>query len=175
MKIFEIFFNKMQKNAWQIYWNRVLYTSTVRVSAVCGPVAQLVRAPACHAGGRRFEPVLGRHKRLGSSVGRAADWKSACRWFNSAPRHQTHAGVAQWQSSWFVISRLWVRVQSPAPQRKELHPYMGRFQSGQMDQTVNLTSSTSVVRIHLCPPKTYNPNQIVITSEWFGFTHYLSK
>ena len=27
-----------------------------------------------------------------------------------------------------------------------------RFQSGQMDQTVNLTSSTSVVRIHLCPP-----------------------
>ena len=26
-----------------------------------GPVAQLVRAPACHAGGRRFEPVLGRH------------------------------------------------------------------------------------------------------------------
>ena len=40
---------------------------------VYGPIAQLVRAPACHAGGRRFEPVLGRHKRLGSSVGRAAD------------------------------------------------------------------------------------------------------
>ncbi len=29
-----------------------------------GPVAQLVRAPACHAGGRRFEPVLGRHDAL---------------------------------------------------------------------------------------------------------------
>ena len=28
---------------------------------VCGPVAQLVRALACHARGRRFEPVLGRH------------------------------------------------------------------------------------------------------------------
>ena len=28
---------------------------------VYGPIAQLVRAPACHAGGRRFEPVLGRH------------------------------------------------------------------------------------------------------------------
>ena len=27
----------------------------------CGPVVQLVRTPACHAGGRRFEPVLGRH------------------------------------------------------------------------------------------------------------------
>ena len=26
-----------------------------------GPVVQLVRTPACHAGGRRFEPVLGRH------------------------------------------------------------------------------------------------------------------
>ena len=26
-----------------------------------GPVVQLVRTPACHAGGRRFEPVPGRH------------------------------------------------------------------------------------------------------------------
>ena len=26
-----------------------------------GPVVQLVRMPACHAGGRRFEPVPGRH------------------------------------------------------------------------------------------------------------------
>ena len=26
----------------------------------CGPVVQLVRMPACHAGGRRFEPVPGR-------------------------------------------------------------------------------------------------------------------
>ena len=31
--------------------------------------------------------------------------------------------------------------------------YMGRFQSGQMDQTVNLTSTTSVVRIYLFPPR----------------------
>ena len=30
--------------------------------------------------------------------------------------------------------------------------HAGRFQSGQMDQTVNLTSQTSVVQIHLCPP-----------------------
>ena len=34
------------------------------MSASCGPVAQLVRAPACHAGGRRFEPVLGRQNAL---------------------------------------------------------------------------------------------------------------
>ena len=30
--------------------------------------------------------------------------------------------------------------------------HTGRFQSGQMDQTVNLTSTTSVVRIYLFPP-----------------------
>src|SRR5665647_3316150 len=28
---------------------------------LCGPVVQLVRMPACHAGGRRFEPDPDRH------------------------------------------------------------------------------------------------------------------
>ena len=32
-----------------------------------GPVAQLVRAPACHAGGRRFEPDPGRFVGMSSS------------------------------------------------------------------------------------------------------------
>ena len=45
---------------------------------VCGPVVQLVRMPACHAGGRGFEPLPGRHfPAVGlcwcSSIGRAAD------------------------------------------------------------------------------------------------------
>ena len=35
--------------------------SSVRKERVSGRVVQLVRMPACHAGGRRFEPVPGRH------------------------------------------------------------------------------------------------------------------
>ena len=38
-----------------------------------GPVVQLVRTLACHARGRRFEPVPGRQFCLCSSVGRAED------------------------------------------------------------------------------------------------------
>ena len=39
-----------------------------------GPVVQLVRTLACHARGRRFEPVPGRHLCCCSSVGRAHPW-----------------------------------------------------------------------------------------------------
>ncbi len=36
--------------------------SYARISTLLyGPVVQLVRTPACHAGGRRFEPDPGRH------------------------------------------------------------------------------------------------------------------
>ena len=40
---------------------------------------------------------------------------------------------------------------------------MGRFPSGQREQTVNLPSTTSVVRIHPCPPK----NRLVKASRFF--------
>ena len=54
------------------YKQRVTGSSPV-VPTTSGPVAQLVRAPACHAGGRRFETVLGRQICFCSSVGRAGD------------------------------------------------------------------------------------------------------
>ena len=67
----------------------------------------------------------------------------------------------------FVISRSGVRVRLPAPilsANSELN--MGEFPSGQRGQTVNLLSVTSVVRIHLPPPK--NPH----SKEWGFFTYY---
>ena len=42
------------------YKQRVTGSSPV-TPTICGLVVQLVRMPACHAGGRRFEPVPGRH------------------------------------------------------------------------------------------------------------------
>ena len=54
------------------YKQRVIGSSPI-VPTICGPVVQLVRMPACHAGGRGFEPHPGRHISLGSSVGRAMD------------------------------------------------------------------------------------------------------
>ena len=68
------------------YKQRVIGSSPI-VSTI-GPVAQLVRALACHARGRGFEPHPSRHPIcLCSSVGRAGDWKSPCRWFDSDRRH----------------------------------------------------------------------------------------
>ncbi len=48
---------------------------------------------------------------------------------------------------------------------------MGEFPSGQRGQTVNLLSLTSVVRIHLLPPKS-----VLIEDGFFIFLHlYKSK
>ena len=42
--------------------------------------------------------------------------KEIALWYNSqCSVKNKYAGVAQWQSSWFVISRLMVRLRSPAP------------------------------------------------------------
>ena len=54
------------------YKQRVTGSSPV-VPTIYGLVAQLVRVPACHAGGRGFESLLSRHFMLAWLNGRAAD------------------------------------------------------------------------------------------------------
>ena len=81
------------------------------------------RASALQAEGHRFEPYRPHFQSI-------AEWlakKYMPMWLN-------------WQSSWFVISRLSVRVRSSAY-------IMDGFPSGQRGQTVNLLSTTSKVRI----------------------------
>ena len=82
------------------------------VPTTYGPVAQLVRVPPCHGGGRGSESLLGRHLnlenlakllRLDSSVGRAEDWKSSCPWFDSWSSHQ-------WCGSGSVVERHLAKV-----------------------------------------------------------------
>ena len=139
---------------------------------VDGPVAQLVRAPPCHGGGRGFESHPGRlsariyfNKWIWdlSSAGRASALQAEGHRFEPYRSHLNWLMTASympmwlnWQSSWFVISRLSVRVRSSAYQFKNL----GGFPSGQRGQTVNLLLYASVVRIHLRPLFLFRNNLI---------------
>ena len=67
-------------------------------SFLCGPVAQLVRAPACHAGGRRFEPDPGRSSKVLQFIGRSCkqDCRDERQTFSSSPQNlasQAFAGA----------------------------------------------------------------------------------
>ena len=42
---------------------KVHFSSIFYILYMSGPVAQLVRAPPCHGGGRRFDPDPGRFKK----------------------------------------------------------------------------------------------------------------
>ena len=55
------------------YKQGVIGSSPIATTMFYGLVVQLVRTLACHARGRRFEPVPGRHFCPDSSVGRAED------------------------------------------------------------------------------------------------------
>ena len=60
------------------------------------------------------------------------------------------AGVAQLVEQ--LICNQQAGGSSPSTSSTSSSFYLGEFQSGQMGQTVNLLSTTSVVRIHLPPP-----------------------
>ena len=88
-----------------------------------GPVAQLVRAPPCHGGGRGFEPHPGRLKRM---------------------LHLIAYGILAQLGEHLPYKQ---RVIGSSP----IGPIMDGFPSGQRGQTVNLLQIASVVRIHLHP------------------------
>ena len=123
------------------YKQRVTGSSPV-VPTNSGPVAQLVRALACHARGRGFEPLPGRHYLSLSCAGVAQLAEQLiC--------NQQVAGSSPFAGSTFLLGKV-----------------MGRFPSGQREQTVNLPSQTSVVRIHPCPPKSFSPPRRHHLREW---------
>ena len=115
------------------------------IAKAIGLVAQLVRAPPCHGGGRGFEPHPGRCYHFPddnlletaynyiwglSSAGRASALQAEGHRFEPCRPH-----------SKYNLSE------------KEYNGYMGEFPSGQRGQTVNLLALPSVVRIHLRPVK----------------------
>ena len=87
-----------------------------------GPVVQMVRMPACHAGGRRFEPDPGRH------------------FFNYHTRWRGST-VEQLICNQQVVGSIPIASSN-----------MEGFPSGQRGRTVNPLAELSMVRIHLPPP-----------------------
>ena len=122
-----------------------------------GPVAQLVRAPPCHGGGRGFEPHPGRFDQKYlywdlSSAGRASALQAEGHRFEPYRSHLSHymwyADMAQLAEQ--LICNQQVNGSSPFIGFWWQH-HMDGFPSGQRGQTVNLLQIASVVRIHLCP------------------------
>ena len=92
-------------------------------------MAQLVRAPPCHGGGRRFEPVPGR--------------------FSSKINSDNIGILAQLGEHLPYKQR--VTGSSPVGPIPCITDVLDGFPSGQRGQTVNLLQIASVVRIHLHP------------------------
>ena len=112
-------------------------------------MAQLVRAPPCHGGGRGFEPHPGRLKRMLhliaygilAQLGEHLPYKQ--RVTGSSPVGPIRADVAQLAEQ--LICNQQVTGSSPVV------GFMGGFPSGQRGQTVNLLATLSKVRILLHP------------------------
>ena len=121
-------------------------------------MAQLVRAPPCHGGGRGFESHPGRFGIL-AQLGEHLPYKQ--RVIGSSPigpianRHlpawlnQIYANVAQLAEQ--LICNQQVIGSSPIVGSTSFIGIMDGFPSGQRGQTVNLLATLSVVRIHLHP------------------------
>ena len=93
-----------------------------------------------------------------SSAGRASALQAEGHRFEPCRSHFFKPMWLNWQSSWFVISRLSVRVRSSALyweintiSYNWICDILDGFPSGQRGQTVNLLQIASVVRIHLHP------------------------
>ena len=89
-----------------------------------GAIVQLVRTPACHAGGRGFNPHSSRHRSL-VQLRRTTDSKSGMLFrygglIPSTPAIFSNARIAQWQCSCFVSSWLWVQLLLLAPLNRAL-------------------------------------------------------
>ena len=112
-------------------------------------MAQLVRAPPCHGGGRRFDPVPGRFffNLIKNTVGVLAQLGEHLpykqRVIGSSPIGSIDADVAQLAEQ--LICNQQVIGSSP------IIGFLGEFPSGQRGQTVNLLAVLSVVRIHFPP------------------------
>ena len=112
-------------------------------------MAQLVRAPPCHGGGRGFESRLGRwlynfisHGIL-AQLGEHLPYKQ--RVTGSSPVGPIIKSADMAQLAEQLICNQQVIGSSP------IVGFMDGFPSGQRGQTVNLLQLASVVRIHLRP------------------------
>ena len=93
--------------------------------------------PACHAGGRGFEPLLGRHFSFPSPHAAVGQLAGVAQLAEQLICNQQVAGSSPFAGSIFSLSFALI---------------MDGFPSGQREQTVNLPSQTSMVRIHPHPP-----------------------
>ena len=104
-------------------------------------MAQLVRAPPCHGGGRGFESRWGRLSGIIAQLGEHLPYKQGVT--GSSPVGPIIADVAQLAEQ--LICNQQVIGSSP------IIGFLDGFPSGQRGQTVNLLATLSVVRIHLHP------------------------